>query len=296
MSYYVREPRGVAGVDTAALQAAGLAARAGRDAGPLGGRGRRVAGPPARRSRTPCSRAWRSRRRWAPTGCSAEVLEHAAAFEPLPSHRIAGGNQRLAEAMAAQLGDRVRLRSPVAASRDEADPRRRRRADADHAIIAVPLPSAALRELALPAGSTRRSTASRWATRRSSTSRSAPAAPTSAVMSVPDRYWCWTAAGAERVLNCFAGSPAALERLARLAGARRREPARALRPSLDARRRRRADHVAGRRVQHRRPTGRRAARRAGRPLHFAGEHTAGPWGGLMEGALRSGLRAAREIV
>jgi monoamine oxidase len=30
-------------------------------------------------------------------------------------------------------------------------------------------------------------------------------------------------------------------------------------------------------------------------LHFAGEHTAGPWAGLMEGAQRSGIRAAREI-
>jgi monoamine oxidase len=30
-------------------------------------------------------------------------------------------------------------------------------------------------------------------------------------------------------------------------------------------------------------------------LHFAGEHTAGDWSGLMEGALRSGLRAAREV-
>ena len=30
-------------------------------------------------------------------------------------------------------------------------------------------------------------------------------------------------------------------------------------------------------------------------LHFAGEHTAGPLSGLMEGALRSGLRAAAEI-
>src|SRR5207253_10866871 len=28
---------------------------------------------------------------------------------------------------------------------------------------------------------------------------------------------------------------------------------------------------------------------------FAGEHTAGPWHGLMEGALRSGLRAAAEV-
>ena len=30
-------------------------------------------------------------------------------------------------------------------------------------------------------------------------------------------------------------------------------------------------------------------------LHFAGEHTAGDWAGLMEGALRSGERVAREI-
>jgi monoamine oxidase len=28
---------------------------------------------------------------------------------------------------------------------------------------------------------------------------------------------------------------------------------------------------------------------------FAGEHTAGRWHGLMEGALRSGLRAATEV-
>jgi monoamine oxidase len=32
------------------------------------------------------------------------------------------------------------------------------------------------------------------------------------------------------------------------------------------------------------------------PLHFAGEHTAGEWAGLMEGALRSGERAAREVL
>jgi monoamine oxidase len=31
-------------------------------------------------------------------------------------------------------------------------------------------------------------------------------------------------------------------------------------------------------------------------LSFAGEHTAGSWHGLMEGALRSGLRAARALV
>jgi monoamine oxidase len=32
------------------------------------------------------------------------------------------------------------------------------------------------------------------------------------------------------------------------------------------------------------------------PLHFAGEHTAGDWHGLMEGALRSGLRAAEQVL
>jgi monoamine oxidase len=32
------------------------------------------------------------------------------------------------------------------------------------------------------------------------------------------------------------------------------------------------------------------------PLAFAGEHTAGGWHGLMEGALRSGIRAAQQVL
>ena len=36
-------------------------------------------------------------------------------------------------------------------------------------------------------------------------------------MNVPERYWCWTATGADGeplpVVSCFAGSTAALERL-----------------------------------------------------------------------------------
>jgi monoamine oxidase len=32
------------------------------------------------------------------------------------------------------------------------------------------------------------------------------------------------------------------------------------------------------------------------PLVFAGEHTAGEWASLMEGALRSGLRAAEQVL
>ena len=32
------------------------------------------------------------------------------------------------------------------------------------------------------------------------------------------------------------------------------------------------------------------------PLAFAGEHTAGPYAALMEGAIRSGRRAARSLM
>jgi monoamine oxidase len=31
-------------------------------------------------------------------------------------------------------------------------------------------------------------------------------------------------------------------------------------------------------------------------VHFAGEHTAGSWAGFLEGALRSGARAADEVL
>ena len=44
-------------------------------------------------------------------------------------------------------------------------------------------------------------------------------------MSVPERYWCWTATGAgdrpQPVVSCFAGSPAALDGLERRGGPER---------------------------------------------------------------------------
>jgi hypothetical protein len=186
--------------------------------------------------------------------------------------------------MAERLGDRVRLGVEVRAL-DELD--------AEHVILAVPLP--ALRELALP--DWKRAALDRVEMGHAAKLHVplARPAPTSAVMSVPDRYWCWTAAGAEGVLNCFAGSPAALDRLAVASGpdtwlGRVRE----LRPDLE---------LADGAVLTTWPRGAYSSAGhdedlltapAGR-LHFAGEHTAGPWAGLMEGALRSGRRAAREI-
>ena len=148
MSYYVREPRGVA-VDTAALQAAGLAAAraAAADrsvAEVVASLDLPAAVADAVLARVEISAALEADR------LSAEVLEHAAAFEPLPSHRIAGGNQRLAEAMAAQLGDRVRLRTPVHRPRRD----RRRRTSCS------PSPSPRSAGWRSRTGSTRRSIAS----------------------------------------------------------------------------------------------------------------------------------------
>ena len=98
--------------------------------------------------------------------------------------------------MAEQLGDRVRLGAGVR-SLDELD--------ADHVILAVPLP--ALRAFELP--DWKRAALDRVEMGHAAKLHVPLARPalTSAVMSVPDRYWCWTTSGTPTVLNCFAGSP-----------------------------------------------------------------------------------------
>ena len=284
MSYYVREPRGVP-CTAEALQAAGRAvARTARESAAssvaevVAGADLSRAAAEAVLARVEISAALGADR------LGAEVLAHTAAFDPLPSHRIAGGNQRLAEAMAARLGERVRLGVEVR-SLDELD--------AGHVILAVPLP--ALSRFDLPDWK-------RAAIDRAEMGHAAKLhvplarpAPTSAVMSVPGRYWCWTAAGNDGVLNAFSGSPGALDRLGVQDGpATWLESVAELRPDLE---------LADGAVLTTWPDGaysaagldeQALAAPAGR-LHFAGEHTAGPWAGLMEGALRSGIRAAREI-
>jgi len=108
------------------------------------------------------------------------------------------------------------------------------------------------------------------------------------------------------VLNCFAGSPRALAQLGTRTGPEAwLERVAALRPDLAL------DPAAAVLTDWDTDPWARGAYRAHGPderpededavaapidtLHFAGEHTAGPWSGLMEGALRSGLRAAAEI-
>jgi monoamine oxidase len=218
--------------------------------------------------------------------------------------------------MAERLGERVRLRSPVRAV-DHGEETIRVQTDAGdiearRVVVALPLP--VLRRLpfapALPAW--KLAAFDRVALGHAAKLHIplARAAPASAVMSVPDRYWCWTANGGDGsvapVLNCFAGSPGALGRLAVAAGPETwLERVRLLRPELEATTgsavlttwsddpwARGAYSTAGLATEA--GDEERLAEPCG-PLHFAGEHTAGPWSGLMEGALRSGVRAARDV-
>jgi monoamine oxidase len=247
---------------------------------------------------------------------AAAVADVTVSFERRPSYRVAGGNQSVAIGLASRLGDAVHLRTPVHAITWGNDEVRLRTDDAEvvveAAVLAVPL--AVAREMAfdppLPAWKLQ-------AWERSGIGHAAKlhvpllaAAPAGAVQSVPDRNWTWTATDetgeVQPVLHGFSGSGKALAALEVEAGPRTwAEHVAALRPelSLDVGRAlvstwsdepysREAysalttDVMQGDDELMVTPVG---------ALHFAGEHTAGDLAGLMEGALRSGERAAAEL-
>ena len=127
-------------------------------------------------------------------------------------------------------------------------------------------------------------------------------------MNVPERWWCWTATGADAaplpVVSCFSGSPQALAGLGVADGPERwLESLRAFRPELELE----VDGAllstwdddpwvgAAYSVSPPPAVAEALAEPVG-PLAFAGEHTAGPFNGLMEGAIRSGRRAAAELI
>ena len=315
MSYYVRDPRGVGEVTVDDMRAAAARlAAAPREPGVsvadlLAGLDVRAEVADAVRSRIEVSCAWSA------DDLAAEVVDHLASFEPLPSHRVDGGNQLLAVRMAELLGTRVRLGAEVREVGHSAQGvllETTANTDLyDAVVLTVPLP--VLRELEitppLPYDTrlalhrlTMGSAAKLHVGLRSS-------APASAVLSVPDRFWCWTATGAGGdvlpVLNGFAGSPAAV-------GSLTADPAEWVRRVVDLRADLDLDPGSALvTTWHDDPWARGAysadglsaepgdaelvARPHGR-VFVAGEHTAGEWSGLMEGALRSGSRAAREVL
>jgi monoamine oxidase len=125
---------------------------------------------------------------------------------------------------------------------------------------------------------------------------------------VPERYWTWTATGdgeePQPVVSAFAGSPAALARLEVAAGHERwlasierlrddleLEPEGALLSTWSD------DPWVGAAYSTSPPAEIAAAfERPVGPLAFAGEHAGGEFSALMEGAIRSGRRAAAALL
>jgi len=320
MSYYEREPRG--GDPVSARQVADCAAwvaAAAADAPPgtsLAAAAAGWAGPPAALA------AYLSRIETT-DGTPAGVLAASAAgtvtgaFGQRPTWRVAGGNQQVARELARRLGPALRLGRPARSVEHDRDGVRVRTGDGvatgDAAVIAVPM--AVLRGLPIapPVPAQQRAA---W--QRSGLAHNAKLhmpvnrpAPGSAVQSVPGRFWTWTAADGsgqiQPVLHAFGGTEAGLAALGVAGGpATWAAQVAALRPELDldpagallttwnddpwAGESYSADTLTaapGDEDLIAAPVGR---------VHFAGEHTAGAWAGLMEGALRSGERAAREVL
>jgi monoamine oxidase len=241
---------------------------------------------------------------------AATLAEGAVRFGDFPSHGIVGGNDGIALALAERLGGAVH--TSVAVSRVEWSDggvvvkAGGGEAVADACVIATPAPHALELEWdpPLPAWKREALAGVRYGQAAKLFLPLAAPVPPSQTLSVPLRFWTWTQHGMP-VASSFAGSPSALERLEIDQGPGKwAEEVRELRPDLKY-----ADGSPLLSTWHDDPWARGAysARTLSSPLAdedlaravgvlmFAGEHTAGRWHGLMEGALRSGLRAAAEV-
>ncbi len=247
----------------------------------------------------------------------AEVLgEGAASFGDFDSYGVRGGNAELARAVAGELGGRIHLSSPVRWLRwgdhgvtvgtDAGE------LDAHAAVIAVP--TAPLNEIRFEPplrGLTAEALASvRYGQNAKLFVALRVPSPPSAIISVRRRFWSYTQLDSSGepapFVTAYAGTIGAVEALAgsRAADGWIGELA-ALRPELELN-----PEAALLSTWHDDPwvRGSYSARSVSAPLrsaelaepigplYFAGEHTAGDWHGLMEGALRSGKRAARQLL
>ncbi len=249
------------------------------------------------------------------TGGHISDISHL--LDDVETRRVRGGNQLLADGLAAGLDAAVRVSTPVVAVRHHGAGVEVEAADglhgADVCVVAVPLPvlEQVAFEPALP-------TATRTAIAAIPFGRAAKLAlPLSAavapdaIMSVPERFWAYVTPCDEvggRVVGAWIGGEPVLERLGVRDGPDRWvEAVRALWPELpiDAAQRPRFTRwidaawtggsysVIGAMPdgRDRHPVGDALDR-----IAFAGEHTApAPWTATIEGAIRSGERAAADV-
>lgn len=244
----------------------------------------------------------------------AHELGLLARVSDLPAPGIAGGNQRLAEALADAVGrERIHLGSPVRSIAVRGDGVRvggdAGELDADACVLAVPASVAGGIELSGtdPAVAEALGAFAYGHAAKLFVPLPEPAA-VSATLAVPDRYWAWTASGddegaSQPVVCAFAGSPRALEGLdvtegpaawaGKLATLR---PDLAIDPSLAVLSTWDDDPWVGAAYSVEAPAGvvELLTSDHGR-IAFAGEHLGGEMSALMEGAIRSGQRAAAAL-
>ena len=241
---------------------------------------------------------------------ASALADGATRFGDFPSHGIDGGNDRLALVLADRLAGHVHTSTAVSRVAWSATGVVVRAGGAEMAadacVIATPAPHALELEWDPPPPGWKREALAgvRYGQAAKLFLPLTAPAPPSQTLSVPLRFWTWTQHGSP-VASSFAGSPSALELLGVDRGPDEWEAAvRRLRPDLAY-----ADASPLLATWHDDPWARGAysARTLSSPLAddelarpvgavtFAGEHTAGDWHGLMEGALRSGLRAAAEV-
>ena len=326
MSYYVREPRGVVTTHEAVALAAGVVSAAAATA-PHGSSLADLLDELEQSGAADANAlaAFRSRLE-VTNACPAERLSATAAgdvalaFVPKPSYRVAGGNQRLATELSSRLGEAVRL-GEIVRSVNWAEHWCRVVTDTgvlDADVIVVATPMAVTRELEfdppLPQwklDAWARAGVGHAAKLHIPFVEGAPAASWSAVQNVPERFWTWTATDGtgevQPMVHCFSGSGPALDALQVEAGPRTwAEGVASMRADLPLAVDRAvvttwADEPFSREAYTALTVGTGPdddglIRRSVGRLHFAGEHTAGDWAGLMEGALRSGVRAADEVL
>jgi len=221
------------------------------------------------------------------------LADGAAGFGAFPSHGVDGGNDLLARRLAAALDVRLGRRVERIAWSGEAVTVDGERADV--CVVATPAHVPAF-DPPLPDWKQRSLDAVRYGEAAKLFLQLEDEVEPSATLSVAGRFWTWTEHGS-RAAASFAGTGIALERLEVANGPERWAAAvHSLRPDLP--------YADAEPVLATWPGGAYSARSLASPLDdaalaepvgpiaFAGEHTAGEWHGLMEGALRSGLRAA----
>jgi monoamine oxidase len=239
----------------------------------------------------------------------AGELGGLAAIDDSPSPGLAGGNQSLSLRLAERIGGRVHLGDPVefinwSETGMAVCTESGAIFEGERCVLAVP--GSVMDRIqfapALPQANADAFAELRYGHAAKLFVPLREAAPVGAVMCVPERWWSWVQSGAEGeplpAVHCFAGSPFALETLEVAAGPERWLDSLArLRPELSFDPESAVlstwddDPFVGAAYSISPDAELTAAliEPAG-PLRFVGEHTAGEFSALMEGAVRSGLR------